>query len=208
MDRPISRVLKRRCVLPVFWRITLWALFFAALGPIHLAQAGTKHRVSPDLRRDAQRWTDASVSHRGAHTLPLTIHIAVDEAGEPLVDLQRIRRWVRRANGDLASAGIQVEVQAVRLLPTGWDEITRRRQRRALARYAPKDGSIHVFVTGSLDTALQRSFHRRIRGLHWRYRGISRELRDREYVVVTESAPVTTFAHELGHLFGLGHSTS
>lgn len=208
MGRPISRVLKRRCLLPVSWRIALWALLFAAMAPIHLAQAGTKHRVSPDLRRDALRWTGAGVTRHGPHTLPLTIHIAVDEAGEPVVDLRRIRRWVRRANADLAVAGIQVQVSAVRLLPTGWDEITRRRQRRALATYAPKDGSIHVFVTGSLDTARQRSLHRRIRGLHWRYRGINRELRDREYVVVTEGAPLTTFAHELGHLFGLGHSTS
>jgi hypothetical protein len=44
--------------------------------------------------------------------------------------------------------------------------------------------------------------------LHWRYRGLNSELRQREYVMVTLSAPKTTFAHEVGHLLGLRHSTA
>ena len=84
--------------------------------------------------------------------------------------------------------------------------MTRWRERRELASFAPRDGTIHVFVIDALDTERRRLFRRRIRGLHWRYRGLNRQLRNREYVVVTRGAPTTTFAHELGHLFGLRHS--
>lgn len=182
-------------------------LAFASL-PLGTAEAGVKRRSVPDLRRDAARWTDSGAVHGAALRLPLTVHIAVEPSGDPMVDHLRVRRWVERANRELALAGIEVRIANVRLLPEGWDEITRWRQRRLLASYAPRDGTIHVFVTGALDTARQRVFHRQIRGLHWRYRGMSRTLRDREYVVVTEEAPMTTFAHELGHLFGLGHSSS
>jgi hypothetical protein len=65
-----------------------------------------------------------------------------------------------------------------------------------------------VFIVDALDRERTLRLQRRIRGLHWRYRGLNRGLRDREYVVVTRSAPLTTFAHEIGHLLGLRHHNS
>jgi len=171
------------------------------------ASAASKRRTVVDLRRDAAAWTQPSGSV-GVLRLPLTIHIATQESGEPVVDHARVRRWVARANRELASAGIEVEVREVLLLPEGWSSITRWRQRRMLAAYAPRDGTIHVFVADELDSERRRTLRRRVRGLHWRYRGLDRELRAREYVMVTRGAPVTTFVHELGHLFGLPHSES
>lgn len=206
--RPISPLLQTLRGLPAIWQIATLTWLFAFCGPVSWAHAGGKQRAVPDLRRDAARWTEGGRTGAVGLRLPLTVHIAVEPSGDPVVDHRRVRRWVRRANLDLAAAGIAVEITSVRLLPEGWDAITRWRQRRLLASYAPRDGTIHVFVTSTLDTKRQRVFHRQIRGLHWRYRGISRELRDREYVVVTQNAPVTTFGHELGHLFGLGHSNS
>ena len=49
---------------------------------------------------------------------------------------------------------------------------------------------------------------RSVRGLHWRYRGLLGKMRNREYLIVSNDAPATTFVHELGHLFGLEHDTS
>lgn len=161
-------------------------------------------RAVPDLRRDADRWSQPEALR--SVRIPVTLHVAT-EGGDLVASAGRIQAWLLRANEELAPFGIQVDVRAVRRLPPGWDAVTRWKERRQLARFAPRDGSIHVFVIDELDTERRRVFRRRIRGLHWRYRGLNRELRHREYVVVTRGAPTTTFAHELGHLFGLRHST-
>jgi hypothetical protein len=188
---------------------SVWASFAVALAvllmPVADAAARGKRRAIPDLRESAGRTVRPQAKR--LIRLPLTVHIATDE-GDPVASRTRIARWVRRANRALRPAGLEVDVRSVRHLPAGWTSVTRWRQRRKLANYAPHDGTIHVFVIEELDTKRRRMFRRRIRGLHWRYRGLNRDLRSREYVVVTEGAPTTTFVHELGHLFGLRHSTA
>lgn len=174
------------------------------LAPASSAQARGRRAV-PDLRRDAQEWTEGR-RRPLLIQLPVTLHIAT-EGGYPVASHKRVERWVRRANEELAPWGIEVSVRSIRYMPEGFTSVTRWRDRRALAEYAPRDGTVHVFVIEQLDARPRRIFRRRIRGLHWRYRGLNRELRSREYVVVTRGAPTTTFAHELGHLFGLRHST-
>ena len=159
----------------------------------------------PDLRRDAEQWSQP----RGQMLmrLPITLHMATD-AGEPVAERAGVRRWLERANADLAPFGIQLEVRAVRHLPEGWDSVTRWGQRRQLAHYAPTDGTIHVFVIEELDRRKRPVLGRKVRGLHWRYRGVNPKLAQREYIMVTRGAPTTTLAHEIGHLFGLRHSTA
>lgn len=170
-----------------------------------VVHAGDKRRQVPDLRRDTRTWVEQrSVQH--SIELPLVLHMAT-RRGRPLTTTTRIGRWVRRANEELRVANIHVTVREIRNLPSGWSSVTHWKQRRRLAHYAPLDDAIHVFVIEELDTERRRSIRRRIRGLHWRYRGVRRGMRDREYVMVTRGAPMTTLAHELGHLFGLGHST-
>ncbi len=153
----------------------------------------------PDLRRDATQWTRPQ--KRALIRLPITVHVASASEAAP----RSVERWVERANAALEMYGIQVYVHAVRILPRGFETVTRWRERRQLAGFAPSDGTIHVFAIEELD---RRRTHagRRVRGLHWRYRGLNRRLKSREYVVVTSTAPMTTLAHELGHLFGLRHS--
>ncbi|MBK8240969.1 MAG: matrixin family metalloprotease [Deltaproteobacteria bacterium] len=97
-----------------------------------------------------------------------------------------------------------MDVVAVRRMPAGFESVTHWRGRRALASYAPNDGTVHMFAIEQLDDGHR---NRRVRGLHWRYRGLARALRGREYLVVTTAAPTTTLAHEIGHLLGLRHST-
>ncbi len=162
-------------------------------------------KVVPSVERGAQRWTQRT--SRALLRIPLTVHLATEQ-GDPVASRARVTQWVLRANRALSQAGIEVYVHDVRHLPRGWRAVTRAQQRRKLAGYAPSDGTIHVFVTEELDKPRRRRVRRRVRGLHWRYRGFRRDLRQREYVVVTDGAPNTTFAHELGHLFGLAHSKS
>jgi len=138
-------------------------------------------------------------------TVGLTVHVA-SEDGVPIAGRREIAQWIERANRALRPHGLEVELRQIAAI-TGYTSITRRRQRRQLASMATYDGTIHVFITENLDTR-NPTLRRRVRGLHWRYHGFHRELRQREFVVVTLGAPKTTFAHEVGHLMGLRHSTS
>jgi hypothetical protein len=174
------------------------AAFFLAV-PGEAAARGK--RVVPDLRRDAERWSEPQA--RKLIRIPITVHVARD-AYESAP--RRVQRWVDRANAALESYGIRVYVRALRYLPDGYEAVTRWRERRELAQYAPSDGTIHVFAIEELDRPRRVQVRRRVRGLHWRYRGLNRKLRQREYLVVTRSAPLTTLAHEIGHMFGLRHS--
>lgn len=139
----------------------------------------------------------------------VTVHMPT-EGGVPLTTRRQLTQWVERANDALRPHGLAVELRQV-VSMVGYTEVTSRRDRRRLATMAQYDGSIHVFVAQSLDTetvGTRVGVRRRVRGLHWRYVGLNRQLRQREFVMVTLGAPKTTFAHEVGHLLGLRHSTA
>jgi hypothetical protein len=183
----------------LFFVLAVAALFVMAPGEA----AARGKRAVPDLRRDAERWS--VTQNRALIRIPITVHVARGTSGSAP---RRVERWVQRANAAFESYGIRVYVRAVRYLPDGFEAVTRWKERRQLAAYAPSDGTIHVFAIDELDKPRRVQLRRRVRGLHWRYRGLNPRLREREYVVVTESAPMTTLAHELGHMFGLRHSSS
>lgn len=138
-------------------------------------------------------------------TIGVTVHMPT-EGGVPLTTRRQLAQWIERANVALRPHGLAVELRAV-VSMAGYTEVTRRRDRRQLAAMAQHDGTIHVFVAEALDVETPR-LGRRVRGLHWRYVGLNRQLRQREYVMVTLGAPKTTFAHEVGHLLGLRHSNA
>jgi len=164
-----------------------------------LAQAGGARKV-PDLRRDAASWMQPQPQRM--LRLPVTVHLAT-QAGHTVTTRDDVAAWITRANDELEQFGIEVDVVAVKRMPAGFSSVMSWQSRRQLAALAPPDGTVHVFAIEDLDDGKRA---RRIRGLHWRYRGLARGLRGREYVVVTREAPSTTLAHEFGHLFGLRHS--
>ncbi len=139
----------------------------------------------------------------GAGTdLRLVVHRspALAKSGEATAWLEA---QLARANAQLEAAGIRLhhaERPGVRI-PL---EIGSRRERHALAEHAPIDGDLHLFVVrrlANVDAAGE------ICGVHWRYRGPARALRDRRYLILSlPDALPDTLAHELGHYFGLGHS--
>lgn len=158
-------------------------------------------RVVPDLRSDGQApGKRAAIRMR----IPVTLHVAV-RGDRTALDPRRLDRAMRRANEALRQFGIEVYVARVVLMPDGYAEIKHRRHRRALAGFAPSDGTVHVFMVNTVELGSLLRADRGVRGLHWRYRGLSRKLRNREYLVLGSDAPATTLVHELGHLFGLDH---
>lgn len=166
------------------------------------AMAAGEHKL-PDLRgEDSPKIRRRSVRMR----IPLTVHVATVD-GRLALEPRRLTRSVDRTNQALASVGIEVYIARIALLPEGFAGIRHRRDRRRLAEYAPPDGTVHVFLVDTVELGSTLRVDRSVRGLHWRYRGLLRKLRNREYLVVGGDAPATTLAHELGHLFGLEHAT-
>jgi hypothetical protein len=161
-----------------------------------------RHKV-PDLRKAPPV---AAHTPYSSIELPLTVHV-VTNRGRAVVSSRRIVKWVERANRELRPFGIRVAVKRVLAVPVGYGHVTKWRQRRGLAKLSHKDGSVHVFVVDRLELFAARKADRAVRGMHWRYRGVSRKLANREYVVVTSDAPQTTLVHEFGHLFGLRHAS-
>jgi hypothetical protein len=181
------------------WLAALIAFLIIGLAS-STAYAEKRHKV-PDLRKAPT--AAARAAHSRIH-LPLTVHVATNR-GRAVVSSRRVAKWVERANRELRRFGISVSVRAIVPVPLGYGHVTKWRQRRGLARLSPKDGSVHVFVVDRLELFAPRRADRSVRGMHWRYRGVSRKLANREYVVVTSDAPQTTLVHEFGHLLGLRH---
>ncbi len=160
------------------------------------ARAGGGRRHVPDVRVRAP-----SASARVTLRVPLTVHVAAP------MSPRRVRRWIARANRALAPYRVQVHVARVVRASRRLRSVRRPRDRRSVARFAPRDGTVHVFIVDEIGPVSRRTERRgrTVRGLYWRYRGVRRGLRGREFVLVTTGAPSTTLAHELGHLFGLPH---
>lgn len=149
-------------------------------------------------------------SHAGARDrliqVPVTIHVATHE-GRSVISERRILASVRRANRELAAFDVHLVVAQIQPM-VGGTRIETREQRFALARRAPRDGTVHVFFVDRVRLTSKRKGDRRVSGMHWRYRGLNRNIRAREYVAVARNAPTTTLVHEFGHAFGLSHDTS
>jgi hypothetical protein len=174
--------------------LALWLFGAASAG------ASGEHKV-PDLRQERpQKGERANIWLR----IPMTLHMAT-VVDHPAYDMRRLERAVRRANISLRSYGIEVYVARIEMMPEGFAGIRHRRDRRRLANFAEHDGTVHVFLVRTVELGSVLRADRGVRGLHWRYRGVLRKLRSREFLVLGSDAPATTLVHELGHLFGLEH---
>ncbi|PRP92394.1 hypothetical protein ENSA5_49640 [Enhygromyxa salina] len=138
--------------------------------------------------------------------VPLTIHVATDD-GRSVVSESRILASVRRANRELAAFDVYLVVE--KIVPmVGGTTIETSEQRFALARRAQRDGTVHVFFVDRVELTSARKGDRRVSGMHWRYHGLAKDIRAREYLAVAHNAPTTTLVHEVGHAFGLAHDSS
>lgn len=148
----------------------------------------------------------AAPSHAHARELlqvPITIHVAT-KAGRSVVSEQQVLASVERANLELAAFDIELVIALI--VPMhGGAEIETQDHRFELGRRAEPDGSIHVFFVDRVRLNNSRKGDRRVSGMHWRYHGLDRGIRGREYVAVAHNAPTTTLVHEVGHAFGLTH---
>jgi hypothetical protein len=147
-----------------------------------------------------------SAEAREVLQIPVTIHVAT-KAGRSVVSEQHVLASIIRANRELAEFDIELVVD--RIVPMrGGSHIETQDQRFDLGRRAERDGTIHVFFVERVKLNNSRKGDRRVSGMHWRYHGLERGIRGREYVAVAHNAPATTLVHEVGHAFGLTHEKS
>ena len=134
------------------------------------------------------------------HCFGIHLHVVHTDAG-PVQDVAWVSAQLEQAQRHFALIDTSFEVIAADALAASDLEIDDRDERDALGHARFTRGVVHVFVVGRLadvDTSGNE-----IRGVHWRERGD----RSHRWVILSKIAGSLVLPHELGHFFGLPHST-
>lgn len=134
------------------------------------------------------------------HCFGIHLHVVQTDAG-PVQDVAWVSAQLEQAQRHFALIDTSFEVVAADTLPASDLEIDDRDERDALGHARFTRGVVHVFVVGRLaDVDIAGD---QIRGVHWRERGD----RSHRWVILSKIAGSLVLPHELGHFFGLPHST-
>ncbi len=163
-----------------------------------LMQAAPVPKDSTDLGvyvRDTPRCAATATHCFGIH-----LHMVVTPEG-PAQDVAWVTAQVEQAHRHFARIDTSFEVVAADAVPASDLEIDSREERDALGHDRFTRGVVHVFVVGRLaDVDIAGN---EIRGVHWRERAD----RTHRWVILSKIAGSLVLSHELGHFFGLPHST-
>lgn len=127
------------------------------------------------------------------------VFVAADAAGT-VVDAAWLAGQVTEAQRRFAPIEVSFEVRAASALRPGEGAVVSRRDRDRLGAGRYDEALIQVFVVGSLANVDEPG---EIRGVHWR----DREDRSRRWIILSKIAGRLVLTHELGHYFGLPHSS-
>ena len=134
------------------------------------------------------------------HCFGVHLHMVVTPDG-PAQDVAWVTGQIEQAHRHFALIDTSFEVVAADAVPASELEIDSREERDALGHDRFTRGVVHVFVVGRLaDVDIAGN---EIRGVHWRERAD----RTHRWVILSKIAGDLVLSHELGHFFGLPHST-
>jgi len=172
--------------------VVRWIAFLAVLGATRVALA--------DDASDRAAVTAAvpTCDAARAHCFGLRLHIARTDDGGMVVEPAWIAAQLAMAHKQFGALDTSFQVVAINFLPAAAARIEDRAQRNALAKQVAPP-VIDVFFTGYLaDVDKADAF---AYGVTWRTKD------ERKYIIVSGMGRDRTLAHELGHFFGLPHST-
>jgi hypothetical protein len=98
-------------------------------------------------------------------------------------------------------ADVGFRIVAVDRIGSEFAIINTREQRDAIGRAAFSRGVVHMFLVAQLDDVDVPGTQ--IRGVHWRQRSNI----DKRWIILSQLGSQVVMAHELGHFFGLPHSS-
>lgn len=134
-----------------------------------------------------------------AHCFQLQLHVAADADGL-VASPEWLATELAAANRHFARLDVGFQLAGADALPASAVRIATRRERNELAVDRLGGKLIHVFVVGRLDDIDEAGAI--AYGVTWHAPSD-----DRRYLIVSAEALERTLAHELGHLFGLPHSS-
>jgi Matrixin len=169
-----------------------------SIGTVSVAESPPA--IATDEAATALRAAVAPCPASALYCFSIRVHLAI--AGDlPVAGAQWLRASFLFANNMFAPIGAAFQLDALELsaaLPQSVDSRARRDGLAQLSRVSP---SIDVFVPFELRD-LEEPQRSRF-GVHWRVT----ESPARRYVILSAQAPALVLAHELGHYFGLPHSS-
>jgi hypothetical protein len=129
----------------------------------------------------------------------IQLHVATSDAGF-VAGADWLKAQLVGANRHFAPLGVGFTLAGVDTMPDSAMHIETRADRNALAVGRLSGRIIHVFIVGQLDDVdIEGNI---AYGVTWRLPNDKRK-----YIIVSAQALERTLAHELGHFFGLPHST-
>ena len=172
----------------------------AAAGRAHGDEAAGRARGDADGELAALTAGLPACDAARAHCLGIRLHVTIDADGKAIAQPAWLAVELAAANRRFAPLDVGFEVVGVDALPASAARIATRAERDAVSDGRLVGKVIHVFITGRLDDVDVPDGV--IRGVAWHVRGS-----ERKYVILSTVAPERVLAHELGHVFGLPHST-
>ncbi|MDB4960686.1 MAG: hypothetical protein JWP01_685 [Myxococcales bacterium] len=131
-----------------------------------------------------------------AYCFAVQLHVAQTADGL-VVPPAWIANQLAIANQHFAPLDVGFQIAGVQVAPPGTEHVRTRAQRNALGS-AVTGRVIHVFVTAQLENVDQSTTP--VFGVAWR-------VKQRKIIILSAKSWDRTLAHELGHVFGLPHST-